>query len=1132
MKLKKLVIHNIASIENATIDFEEKPLADSEVFLITGKTGAGKSTILDAICLALYNNTPRLNSTLIQDQNDNVSEVGVKDKRQLLRRNTGEAYVILDFIANNGNEYEAEWAVQRARKNPAGNLQAKKWSWKNITNNVTLDKDKDIEKEIQAAIGLQFQQFCRTTVLAQGEFTRFLNSNDNDKADILEKITGVNIYTQIGTMIFRIFKEKELEYNEAKLKTENIHTLSDEEIANKKAELNNCNSLAENARKQNEDNLKKKQWINKEQELDEKLRKATNEKNDAETVTTSEQFIAEEKTVKDWQNTIEPRNWLENMNKAAEKGHNQKLALNNLKEDFYYLLQGMMFELSNKQDTENKIHQINDYFESEKDKAAVYDNEQLIVGYIDHIIEGKKNIKEQNDKQQEINNILNTKLKPELEKVKGDANNKDKQIQEQKNVVEIIEQQLKKLNLSDLRKQRDSIKDLLNNIKLTEDAVESLQECKRKYEIDRLSIKQRTVALNNKKEELEKLLPRINEAKIKMDSAKNQYESQKDTINKFAKIIRARLNLGDDCPVCRQKVNSALPHEEELDKWVEALKDAFEEAERDYKKIENEKNKLEAEIKTEEEAIRRDAKKIEDDKSLEKAQDKLSKACKKCGIEQVNDDINSTINNIKNENRLILNRLEDNIKEGDNTENKLTEQRKLLDKLNDEADNLRRRVEKAKEDVQKREYHIKTSKELVQNKQTEIAQNQQKMNEKVDGHGTWELDWKTAPEEFKEWLKKNAAEYRRKLQEKQSLQNALESITKDCNSLDEIIENIRNLVKDWKDVTADAPKKINKILQFANNIFTNASNALTQLEQAQKDIRLNSQNLDIFLNDNDLDIERLNTLNQFSNSQINKLNDELEDKRNRKRQAQAILDAINKEIKEHLKAKPELLEEDTIETLNQRIQQGNELIDNYNQKSGAIKQELDDDDKNKNEQKLLIEERDHKKSIYDKWEKMNYLIGDQQGKKFKRIAQSYVLNSLIMTANHYMNSLSDRYTLKVVPGTFIISIEDAYQGYATRAASTISGGESFLVSLALALALSDIGQQFQVDTLFIDEGFGTLSGEPLQAAINTLKTLHRKSGRHVGIISHVEELQEKIPVQIQVIQEGNSSSSIINITTK
>ncbi len=129
-----------------------------------------------------------------------------------------------------------------------------------------------------------------------------------------------------------------------------------------------------------------------------------------------------------------------------------------------------------------------------------------------------------------------------------------------------------------------------------------------------------------------------------------------------------------------------------------------------------------------------------------------------------------------------------------------------------------------------------------------------------------------------------------------------------------------------------------------------------------------------------------------------------------------------------------------------------------------------------------------------------------------------------------MHGLSDRYTLKVVPGTFVIMLEDAYQGYTSRSAATISGGESFLVSLSLALALSDIGGRLAVDTLFIDEGFGTLSGEPLRKAVDTLRSLHAASGRHVGIISHVEELRERIPVQIRLSRSSDSSSSIIRIS--
>ena len=145
MKLQKLIIHNIASIEDAVIDFEAQPLAGSEVFLITGKTGSGKSTILDAICLALFADTPRLENTQMQGKTKDVdSKLELDDTRQLMRRNTGEAHVSLTFIGSNGVHYEALWKVWRSRNKPTGNLQGKSWSLKNLDTGYTIDKDVQI----------------------------------------------------------------------------------------------------------------------------------------------------------------------------------------------------------------------------------------------------------------------------------------------------------------------------------------------------------------------------------------------------------------------------------------------------------------------------------------------------------------------------------------------------------------------------------------------------------------------------------------------------------------------------------------------------------------------------------------------------------------------------------------------------------------------------------------------------------------------------------------------------------------------------------------------------------------------------------------------------------------------------
>ncbi|MBQ9711869.1 MAG: AAA family ATPase, partial [Bacteroidales bacterium] len=247
MKIQRLTIHNMASIEDAEIDFSAKPLVDSDVFLITGKTGSGKSTILDSICLALYGTTPRLSGTRMQGAvNDAGKEVHLDDPAQLLRENTGEGYVRLTFEGSNGVPYEAEWSIARARNKPTGKLQGKKWVVKNLRDGMQYSKDAEIRSVISEAVKLSFEQFCRTTMLAQGEFTRFLNSKDEEKAEILEMITGAGIYSKIGAKVYEITQRKKSVYDAAKSAVEGIHLLTDDE-KNEKLE-----SIEENTRQSKE----------------------------------------------------------------------------------------------------------------------------------------------------------------------------------------------------------------------------------------------------------------------------------------------------------------------------------------------------------------------------------------------------------------------------------------------------------------------------------------------------------------------------------------------------------------------------------------------------------------------------------------------------------------------------------------------------------------------------------------------------------------------------------------------------------------------------------------------------------------------------------------------------------------
>ena len=275
MKIKKLKIHNIASIEDAEIDFTAEPLASSEVFLITGNTGAGKSTILDAITLALYGTTPRLDK---KNRGNKViegnEEISFKDVRLLLRRGTGEGYTELEFIGSNNVHYRAKWSVHRKNNKPDGKFQPVDWELTNLNTGIMMTTN--IDEEIKLAIGLKFNQFCRTTMLAQGEFTKFLNSENSDKSEILEKITGTEIYSKIGDRIFEKYKEAEKRFKNAQEKVEDVKLLSEEELQTLTDEKNQLNTEIAQLEASKKKYDEKKTWLEQEEELAKKLSDAEN----------------------------------------------------------------------------------------------------------------------------------------------------------------------------------------------------------------------------------------------------------------------------------------------------------------------------------------------------------------------------------------------------------------------------------------------------------------------------------------------------------------------------------------------------------------------------------------------------------------------------------------------------------------------------------------------------------------------------------------------------------------------------------------------------------------------------------------------------------------------------------------
>ena len=218
-----------------------------------------------------------------------------------------------------------------------------------------------------------------------------------------------------------------------------------------------------------------------------------------------------------------------------------------------------------------------------------------------------------------------------------------------------------------------------------------------------------------------------------------------------------------------------------------------------------------------------------------------------------------------------------------------------------------------------------------------------------------------------------------------------------------------------------------------------------------------------------------------------------------------------------------------MEELKEQIETLNKEKENYIHQNGAIENELSTDEENKKSiltsQKLL----EAKETDASKWFILDRLIGDSTGNKYAKYAQNLSLRHLITLANKRLSKLSDRYLLAYADIESDLTVTDLYQGNMTRSVKTLSGGESFIVSLALALSLADMASRnVKLESLFIDEGFGTLDAETLETALETLEKLQSESSRTIGVISHVDSLKERISTQVR-IHKNNLGHSVIEV---
>ena len=1023
MKLKKLDITNIASISSASIDFTSAPLSDSPIFLICGETGSGKSTILDAICLALYNKTPRLtngNKTTETSYKEGGQEISIMSVNQLLKKGEKEGGITLLFEGADGSDYTAEW---KCRVNRNGKLENENWSITDSTGKTDDSKNKTRIAKMTEIIGLDYDEFCRTSMLAQGQFTQFLKAETKEKSDILEKITGTEIYAKIGTRIHQNSLDAENAYKEANREVDSVVLLSEEEK----------NALVNEIKQIEGDIEKNKSALS----LFESLLKAF------EAVEVAEKSI-----------------------KASED------TLVSAKSKFSVLTNDIAYgktELDKKNNVAGDLAKI---IEAQKVHVDMFANVQTIESHLVNITAQGNRCKEQNEVLENEKKTLESSraLFAELETKKADA---EKTLDSKKKAVADAIEVKMALKPEDVEKERLNIG---KELKLIGDAGTDYAIIQQKEE----NIATGKSDYKNSEEEVEAESVALNELKKKSKLADDVYAQSLDSYNTQAMAIdRASISLrnwlretgSDICPVCHAKITSLISEQEQND-LLKPAKEALEKAETEKRKANAALVEASTSLKTRQDGLKRAGDRIaNDEKSLAGLKEAFAKNFSSLGIKVNEENIREKLEEIK---KTLDARKETNEK----AIAAVNARQKAVDSATADKDKYQSDIySPIVSEYGRKEMEIQKICSDIDNAQKMISAAEKSASESrlaarsLISFPDWEKEWESDAKGFIARLKDGARKYNDALKE-------YDKVTVERNNLESAIKSASDVRERIIAVNGDFASG-----DVIPERFT--GNAIVEWGSLESRIRTALENID-------------------SARKSKELNE------NVLKNAYAEDDTMPKTA-------------DEVNALKRAVESDNM---GKSERLGKLKNIIEDDDRKQVELKSKIDARDEAGKVNARWKTLDNLFGGTNGFTFKKIAQSYIMQDILNHANAYLKKIAPRYELTAQPGSLVILVEDNEDGV-VRSGNTLSGGEGFVISLSLALGLSSLAESsISVDTLFIDEGFGTLSQEWLNSVMSALEKLNSSSGKHVGIISHIEDLQKRIPTVIEVKKKNATTSEV------
>lgn len=1150
MKLKTLRIENLASISEATIDFEAAPIGDASVFLISGETGSGKSTILDAICLALYNTVPRMEAASVGrgDIAASDNETRTDHVFQLLRKGTSHTFVSLRFTGLDDKEYEAHWGIRRARNKPDGKLQENSMDLTLAL--ITTDSEgnevsreeirrtrKDCAKITESVIGLSYAQFCRTTMLAQGEFTRFIKSDGAEKSQILAKVTDRRDFLEIGRTIHEIATEKKRELDEIRRDIAGVEFLSDETLAELDAAIREADSRLTDCDTRGTAVAGKLEWLGKNADLDVRIKKNAQLEQQLKTRTESEDFIADELRAHRWFETEGARRDLKLLRKTRDSIAATDRQLVEYRK-IYGTIAAARLNLADTLDNAVKLHtQLKDAALTFETKRPLAGHETEVCKMLSSICERQRDMKSTTERMEERRRDI-LKADATLAEATAKAEELDKAYKTATEQTAEARRLLNEIDLPGVTKRMSELSE--RKTLLATFAADTARYVEDADNADTLQAEIKTERDRHEADtkQCDTLDANLAKAKSAMEAAKLAYETARLTVDDFTQRLRESLTIGCECPVCRQKVEHAVSFDMTAGlEYVTSLRDQADKARDDHDALTKEIAETRGALKKALDEIMRKEKRLADVREAlavrlaglaVRASELIgaapeSQPAQWCDVTAA--DIEKTDTTLDSLRRLaesakpLQEKLDDCIKA----------EKKALKAMNAGIE-LKTKAEK---DLASLQTSLKADEDSLKRNETDIAETHERLTAMIE-RDVWTYRTPGDAESFEKTFAADCAKIREldckaetQAREVERLKGYLEQTDAESKSICDRRPDFSDAKSDGAESTlADGAALVSKARKLAADVTV----AVAGLDRSKAEEReLTSAMVSFREGHPGYDDDALDALDGTSRTEAERMRDGCQEIHNRLKAAANAALQLDAEKKELEAVRPEMAEEDTPENLRAETERIKTEQAEANRTKGAAMQKIEDDRRNRQKTAGLREKAERLQKVCDRWSAFDNRLGSPAGDKFNRIAQSYVLSDLLERANVYLSRLTDRYRLAGSPGSYDISIIDSMQGDSVRSVHSTSGGEGFLVSLSLALALGDLGNRLAVDPLFIDEGFGSLSGVPLQHAIDLLNSLRRQLGRRVGVISHIGALRESIPVQLHMVTDPDTAATSIEI---